>query len=163
MRLRSSAVKRWRLNRLFAPLWHHSPCIRAAGPLQAPRCPPRTPGASGDNTLEITVYQAVAGEPSAGVRRLALQDWLFWLALAGWLVTAWLWSAGRWWGGGNRGTPVEAKKRPSVSPAWILPGLANGGARSRNHKKICLGRDATSRISDPRTAASAHLLDRLRI
>jgi hypothetical protein len=158
MRLRSSAVKRWRLNRLFAPLWHHSPCIRAAGPLQAPRCPPRTPGASGDNTLGITVYQPGAVKAFGRGPPASSDGWLFWLALAGWL--SW---AGRWWGGGDRGTPFEAKKRPSVSPAWILPGLANGGARSRNHKKICLGRDATSRISDPRTAASAHLLDRLRI
>ncbi len=27
------------------------------------------------------------------------------------------------------------KKAPPVSPAWIDPGLVNGGARSRNHKK----------------------------
>ena len=47
-------------------------------------------------------------------------------------------------------TAAAQKKRPPISPAWIVPGLVTGGARSRNHKK-------TRRWCD---TLPAHLLDR---
>jgi len=45
------------------------------------------------------------------------------------------------------------KSAPPISPAWIVPGLVTGGARSRNHKK-------TRRWCD---TLPAHLLDRIQM
>jgi hypothetical protein len=47
-----------------------------------------------------------------------------------------------------------------VSPAWMNPGLANGGARSRNHKKMRLQHGFEERNSRCTPMLSAHLLDR---